>query len=93
MYKLLYATPVEARSCERFRLLSEKLKDKRLARFYKKMMISEANHYTMFLQFARTYGGREQTDQKWKALLEFEEQSKALARLCMGDGGKDLGQP
>ena len=35
-------------------------------------MISEANHYTMFLQFARTYGGREQADQKWKALLDFE---------------------
>ena len=43
-----------------------------MARFYKKLMISEANHYTMFLQFARTYGGREQTDQKWKALLDFE---------------------
>ena len=72
VYKLLYAALIEARSCERFRLLSEKLKDKQLARFYKKLMISEANHYTMFLQFARTYGGREQTDQKWKALLEFE---------------------
>jgi tRNA-(ms[2]io[6]A)-hydroxylase len=53
-------------------LLSEELEDKKLARFYKKLMISEANHYTMFLQFARTYGGREQTNQKWKALLAFE---------------------
>ena len=70
--KLLYAALIEARSCERFRLLSEKLEDKQLARFYKKLMISEANHYTMFLQFARTYGGREKTDQKWKALLAFE---------------------
>ncbi|MGB2460851.1 MAG: tRNA isopentenyl-2-thiomethyl-A-37 hydroxylase MiaE, partial [Flavobacteriaceae bacterium] len=72
VHKLLYATLIEARSCERFRLLSEKLEDKQLARFYKKLMISEANHYTMFLQFARAYGGREQTDQKWKALLDFE---------------------
>ena len=74
VHKLLYAALIEARSCERFRLLSEKLKDKQLARFYKKLMISEANHYTMFLQFARTYGGREQTDKKWKALLDFEGQ-------------------
>lgn len=72
VHKLLYAALIEARSCERFRLLSEKLEDKQLARFYKKLMISEANHYTMFLQFARTYGGREKTDQKWKALLAFE---------------------
>lgn len=72
VHKLLYAALIEARSCERFRLLSEELKDKKLARFYKTLMISEANHYTMFLQFARNYGGREQTDQKWKALLDFE---------------------
>ena len=72
VHKLLYAALIEARSCERFRLLSEKLEDKQLARFYKKLMISEANHYAMFLQFARTYGGRKQTDQKWKALLDFE---------------------
>jgi tRNA-(ms[2]io[6]A)-hydroxylase len=72
VHKLLYAALIEARSCERFRLLSEKLEDKQLASFYKKLMISEANHYTTFLQFARTYGGREQTDQKWKALLAFE---------------------
>ena len=48
VHKLLYAALIEARSCERFRLLSEKLEDKQLARFYKKLMISEANHYTMF---------------------------------------------
>jgi tRNA-(ms[2]io[6]A)-hydroxylase len=71
VHKLLYTALIEARSCERFRLLEE-LEDKKLARFFKKLMISEANHYTMFLQFARTYGGREQTNQKWKALLAFE---------------------
>ena len=72
VHKLLYAALIEARSCERFRLLSEKLKNKQLARFYNNLMISEANHYTMFLQFARTYGGRKKTDQKWKSLLAFE---------------------
>ena len=72
VHKLLYAALIEARSCERFRLLSEKLEDNQLARFYKNLMISEANHYTMFLQFARNYGGRKKTDQKWKALLAFE---------------------
>jgi len=72
VHKLLYAALIEARSCERFRLLSEKLEDKQLASFYKKLMISEANHHTMFLQFARNYGGRKQTDQKWKSILDFE---------------------
>ena len=64
---------IEARSCERFRLLSEELEDQKLARFYRKLMISEANHYTTFLRFARQYGkNREEVDQKWEALLEYE---------------------
>ena len=58
IHRLLYAALIEARSCERFRLLSEALEDKNLAKFYKKLMISEANHYTMFLGFARQYGDR-----------------------------------
>ncbi len=72
VHRLLYAALIEARSCERFRLLSEELEDKELAEFYKKLMISEANHYTMFLGFARKYGNREEVDQKWNALLDFE---------------------
>lgn len=70
--KLLYAALIEARSCERFRLLSEKIQDKELADFYKSLMTSEANHYTMFLGFARKYGNRQEVDKKWKDLLEFE---------------------
>ena len=70
--KLLYAALIEARSCERFRLLSEKIEDKELADFYKSLMVSEANHYTMFLGFARKYGNRQGVDKKWKDLLEFE---------------------
>ena len=72
VHRLLYAALIEARSCERFRLLSEELHDKQLARFYKKLMISEASHYTMFLSFARQYGERKEVDKKWQELLEFE---------------------
>ncbi|WP_299769367.1 tRNA-(ms[2]io[6]A)-hydroxylase [uncultured Dokdonia sp.] len=72
--RLLVAGLIEARSCERFRLLSEELQDKKLARFYKKLMISEAGHYAMFLRFARQYGEREVVDKKWQELLDFEAQ-------------------
>lgn len=72
VHRLLYAALIEARSCERFRLLSENLSDQQLAKFYKKLMISEAHHYTMFLNFARQYGNRNEVDAKWNALLEFE---------------------
>lgn len=72
VHKLLYAALIEARSCERFRLLSEKLEDSELAEFYKKLMVSEANHYTMFLSFARKYGDRAEVDKKWQELLEYE---------------------
>lgn len=72
VHRLLLAALIEARSCERFRLLSEHLEDKKLAKFYRKLMISEANHYSSFLGFARQYGDRKEVDQKWDALLEFE---------------------
>ncbi len=74
VHRLLYAALIEARSCERFRLLSEALSDKELAEFYRKLMVSEANHYTMFLGFARQYGDRKEVDEKWQQLLEFEAQ-------------------
>jgi len=72
VHRLLYAALIEARSCERFRLLSEELEDKELAEFYRKLMVSEANHYTMFLGFARQYGDRKEVDEKWQQLLKFE---------------------
>ena len=74
VHRLLYAALIEARSCERFRLLSEELKDKELSEFYRKLMVSEANHYSMFLGFARQYGERKDVDEKWQALLDFEAQ-------------------
>ncbi|PZD79422.1 tRNA-(ms[2]io[6]A)-hydroxylase [Mesonia sp. K7] len=81
VHRLLYAALIEARSCERFKLLSNELEDPKLRVFYKKLMISEANHYTMFLNFARKYGDREEVDQKWKDLLTYEgELMKSLSK-------------
>ena len=74
VHRLLIAALIEARSCERFRLLSEELEDTKLREFYKKLMISEAGHYTMFLKFARQYGDRKEVDEKWESLLVFEAQ-------------------
>lgn len=72
VHRLLYAALIEARSCERFRLLSENIKDPELAKFYRDLMASEANHYTLFLGFARKYGDREEVDKNWDDLLDFE---------------------
>ena len=74
VHRLLYAALIEARSCERFRLLSEELQDRELAEFYHKLMVSEAGHYTMFLSFARKFGNRKEVDEKWSALLDYEAQ-------------------
>jgi hypothetical protein len=51
--RMLFAAMIEARSCERFKVLSDNIKDEELAVFYRELMISEANHYTSFLQFAQ----------------------------------------
>ena len=70
--RLLIAALIEARSCERFKVFSENMEDAELSQFYKDLMISEANHYTLFLGFARQYQEREIVDKKWNALLAFE---------------------
>ncbi len=71
--RLLFAAMVEARSCERFRILSEKINDEDLRAFYRELMISEANHYTTFLGFAREYGKDvEDVDKRWKQWLDYE---------------------
>ena len=74
IHRLLIAGLIEARSCERFRLLSEEIDDEELSEFYRNLMVSEANHYTMFLKFARKYGDKKEVDQKWEDLLEYEAQ-------------------
>ena len=70
--RLLIAALIEARSCERFKVFSENMDDKELSIFYKDLMISEANHYTIFLGFARKYQDKEIVDKKWQALLDYE---------------------
>ena len=70
--KLLFAAMIEARSCERFKVLSENIDDKGLSTFYHKLMISEARHYTMFIKLARELCPNVDVDQKWADFLEFE---------------------
>ena len=70
--RLLVAALIEARSCERFKVFSENMEDEELSNFYKDLMISEANHYTVFLGFAREYENREIVDKLWNDLLAFE---------------------
>ena len=70
--RLLFAAMIEARSCERFRMLSERVKDKPLAEFYRELMISEAGHYTTFIGFARKYGGNVDVEARWQAFLDYE---------------------
>lgn len=70
--RLLFAALIEARSCERFRILSENISDPDLRTFYHELMISEAQHYTLFIGFARRYAGSEDVDKRWNEFLEFE---------------------
>ncbi|MEX6625621.1 tRNA-(ms[2]io[6]A)-hydroxylase [Tenacibaculum salmonis] len=70
--RLLIAALIEARSCERFKVFSENMEDEELSKFYKDLMISEANHYTIFLGFARKYQDKEIVDKKWNDLVAFE---------------------
>lgn len=70
--RLLFAAIIEARSCERFRVLSQNIKDEELAKFYHDLMVSEANHYMTFLKFAKKYSTDVDVDKRWKEWLEFE---------------------
>jgi tRNA-(ms[2]io[6]A)-hydroxylase len=70
--RMLFAAMIEARSCERFRLLSEKINDSELRKFYRELMHSEAEHYTTFLGFARKYGNKIDVEARWKDFLNFE---------------------
>lgn len=70
--RLLFSAMIEARSCERFKLLSTNIKDKELAGFYHDLMVSEAGHYTLYLNFARKYSVDVDVDKRWQQWLEFE---------------------
>jgi len=70
--KMLFAAMIEARSCERFKVLTENIKNEELKTFYKELMISEANHYTTFIGFARQLGDPEKVNKRWEEWLEYE---------------------
>ncbi len=74
MDKLLISALIEARSCERFRLLSEEIVDEELRKFYYELMVSEANHYTTFLELAKEYMPEEIVKARWQELLDAEAQ-------------------
>ncbi|MEP6615755.1 MAG: tRNA-(ms[2]io[6]A)-hydroxylase [Ginsengibacter sp.] len=69
---LLTMALIEARSCERFKRLSEGLDDKYLRNFYRRFMESEAGHYTVFISLAETYAGKEKIRTRWKEWLKYE---------------------
>ncbi len=70
--KMLFAAMIEARSCERFKVLTDNIKDEELKAFYLELMISEANHYTTFIGFARKLGDPEKVNKRWEEWLEYE---------------------
>ena len=70
--KLLTMALIEARSCERFKRLSEGLNDKYLKIFYRRFMESEAGHYTLFIELAETYVGKEKVRCRWAEWLGHE---------------------
>lgn len=70
--KLLICALIEARSCERFKRLSEGLDDTYLRRFYRRFMESEAGHYTLFITLAETYLPKQKVRKRWKEWLEYE---------------------
>ncbi|KAA6441486.1 tRNA-(ms[2]io[6]A)-hydroxylase [Dyadobacter flavalbus] len=70
--KLLICGLIEARSCERFKLLSESLEEESLQKFYRELMISEAGHYRTFIELAETYIPAADVRKRWKELLHAE---------------------
>jgi tRNA-(ms[2]io[6]A)-hydroxylase len=79
--KLLICAMIEARSCERFRLLSVHLEDEKLREFYHTFMVSEAGHYRLFLDLAKRYGEEEKVISRWQELLDYE--SRVIAELTL----------
>ncbi len=70
--QLLTMALIEARSCERFKRLSEGLKDPYLRKFYRRFMESEAGHYTLFIDLAETYVEKEKVRSRWQEWLQYE---------------------
>ncbi|HWI91237.1 MAG TPA: tRNA-(ms[2]io[6]A)-hydroxylase [Flavisolibacter sp.] len=70
--QLLLMAIIEARSCERFKRLSEGLNDDYLKKFYRRFMESEAGHYTLFIELAETYIDKEKVRKRWQQWLDHE---------------------
>ena len=72
--QMLIMALIEARSCERFKRLSEGLDDKYMRNFYRRFMESEAGHYTLFIELAETYIDKNIVRKRWKEWLQFEKE-------------------
>jgi tRNA-(ms[2]io[6]A)-hydroxylase len=70
--RLLFSAMIEARSCERFKVLSENINDAELSEFYHELMISEATHYSMFIRLAKKYAVEIDVEMRWKEFLAYE---------------------
>jgi tRNA-(ms[2]io[6]A)-hydroxylase len=71
--QLLTMALIEARSCERFKRLSEGLNDKYMSNFYRRFMESEAGHYTLFITLAETYIDKKKVRKRWEEWLKYEK--------------------
>ncbi len=80
LHRLMISAMIEARSCERFRLLSENLEEEALRKFYYKFMVSEAGHYRLFIDLAEQYYPLETVRAAWQRWLIIEE--KVLQELA-----------
>lgn len=79
--RLLVCALIEARSCERFRLLSLHISDEALRDFYHGFMVSEAGHYRLFIDLANTYADPARVKKRWQEYLEYEAEIMALMSL------------
>ena len=79
--RLLTMALIEARSCERFKRLSENLDDEYMRNFYRKFMESEAGHYTLFITLAEHYLPKEKVRKRWKQWLDFEREMIATLEV------------
>ena len=79
--RLLTMALIEARSCERFKRLSENLDDEYMRNFYRKFMESEAGHYTLFINLAEHYLPKEKVRRRWKQWLDFEREMIATLEV------------
>jgi tRNA-(ms[2]io[6]A)-hydroxylase len=70
--RILMSALIEARSCERFRLLSLEINDIALKQFYHKLMVAEANHYRLFIDIAEHYVDKDKVKKRWNEWVEYE---------------------